>query len=168
MTKRTGFSLVEVLISTLLVGVLLVSALRSVGAVVRHRNAFDERTQAFALANGLISEILEKSYEDPESPGGIGIESGEDLTQRNTFDDVDDYAGWTSQPPVDRLGAAMPNAGAFRRSVSVMSVSPTDVSQQVANDQGMKRIRVTVSVNNVEFAAIDVLRTQANDEMRVQ
>ena len=62
----------------------------------------------------------------------------------------------------------MPNAGAFRRSVSVMSVSPTDVSQQVANDQGMKRIRVTVSVNNVEFAAIDVLRTQANDEMRVQ
>ncbi|WP_166830994.1 type IV pilus modification PilV family protein [Thalassoroseus pseudoceratinae] len=168
MSKRNGLSLVEVLISTLLVGVLLVSALKAVGAVLRHRDSLTDRSRALMLANGLLSEILEKGYADPTDADGFGCETDEDASDRQTFDDVDDYANWLRLPPENRLGVAVANSEAFQRSATVFYVDPSDISEQVETDLGIKRIRVAVEVNGVELAVVEALRTQAHDEMQQQ
>lgn len=165
MNRRHAFSLVEVMISTLLVGVLLVAALRGVGSVVRHRDRFNNRTRALVLANDLLSEILEKSYEDEDSPEGLGVESDEDSTIRLTFDDIDDYDDWSSLPPEDRQGGSVPNASVFRRSVSVVYLDPQDLAQEVVVDQGVKRVRIVVSHDGVDLATVDAIRSRATDEM---
>ncbi len=165
MRSRHAFSLVEVLISTVLVGVLLVSALRAVGSVLRHRDRFNDQTRALVLANELLSEILEKPYEDSDTAGGLGVEPDEDASTRLTFDDIDDFAGWSSTPPEDRFGDSLPNNSTFWRSVSVVYLDPHEVTTEVATDQGLKRIRVVVGHGDVDLATVDAIRTRAADDM---
>ena len=166
MSKRSGFSLVEVLISTLLVGVLLVSALRAVGAVLRHRDSLTDRSRALMLANGLLSEILEKPYADSTYTDSFGCEIDEVASDRQTFDDVDDYANWSKSPPENRVGGAVPNSDGFQRAVTVFYVDPSDIAEQVETDLGIKRIRVVVQRNGMELAVVEALRTQGRDEMQ--
>lgn len=83
------------------------------------------------LAHGLIDEILTKHFEDPTEPGDeLGINTGEDPSDRTTFDDVDDYNELVESPPVTVSGLPMngegdpptPDYSDFSISVSVIYV----------------------------------------------
>ncbi len=86
--------------STLIVGVMLVAALDTLGAVFRSQRLNAARLTGPGLAHELMGEILSLSYEDPEDPGGsIGRDSGESGKERADFDDVDDYDNWVEKNP---------------------------------------------------------------------
>ena len=56
---------------------------------MRMQTAAGERTQADALANALIGEMLELSYMEPgQTSSSIGREAGESATSRAAYDDV--------------------------------------------------------------------------------
>ncbi|MHC4400340.1 MAG: type IV pilus modification PilV family protein [Planctomycetota bacterium] len=163
--RSAGFTLTEVVVSTLIVGLMLVAAMRGLGAAARASRLTNRRGQATLLANDLMSEILQAGYVDPDGAASLGQESGELGGTREAFDDVDDYHEWTASPPQNKLGDALPNLDldGWRRSVSVAHVDPDDLTTAIsdADDRGVKRITVTVAYENEVLASLVAFQTSA-------
>lgn len=157
---RAGLSLIEVVISTLLVGLVVVGALNSVGAVIRGRMHTGDAGKARHLAVLLMCEILPKAYEDSDGLSLLGVDLPEDPNVRSGFDDVDDYHNWSSSPPTDVNGNPLPGYVGWERSVVVEWVSLEDPATTVMSGQGVKRITVTVKRNGVVLAQLTALRTR--------
>jgi hypothetical protein len=86
-SKRAGLSLVEVAISNIFVGVLLVGAMNSVGAVIRGRLGAGDAGNAEQLLRQPLSEIVELDYREPVDPPLFRTESPESGTDRTDWDD---------------------------------------------------------------------------------
>jgi len=151
-SRRHGLSLAEVLVSALLLGVMLVAATNTVGAVFRSRQTNAGLGHAEILARRLMAEILQARYEDPDEPGvpigdssnPLGVESGETNTTRADFDDVDDFDGWNREPPLSQDGTPLAGYGLYNRIVQVARVDPDTVQGNPNTETGLKSIRVTV------------------------
>ncbi|WP_428937603.1 type IV pilus modification PilV family protein [Fontivita pretiosa] len=156
-----AFTLVEAIMSMLVVSVLLVAAMRATtaSALMQYKNS--ERALGGVLADSLINEVLVLSYTDPTSPSGFGLEAGESTTSKVGWDDVDDFAGWSESPPQDRNGTPMAGLSGWRRTVSVQRVLANDPSQPAGSETGVKRITVTVLRNGLVVATRTALRTSA-------
>ena len=164
--SRGGFSLLEVVISTLIVGVVLVVALNALGQATLGRLLNAHRGRALQLADDLMSEILETDYEDPaEATVGIGPEASEvSASNRSAFDDVDDYHGWNVSPPQDKLGVAIPDLTDWERSVDVAYVNPVDLTSTLGSDGGIKRVIVTVRFKGQLLATLTSVATRASQK----
>ncbi len=86
-TRQRGFTLVELIIFIVVVGVGLLGILQVTNTVVKSSADPMVRKQAVALADSILEEILQKEYTDP-----VGGYTGVDRSQ---FDDVDDYKNKT-------------------------------------------------------------------------
>jgi prepilin-type N-terminal cleavage/methylation domain-containing protein len=141
---RRAFSFLEVVISVLIVGVLMLAALNTVGGIVRRQADTADRVRAEQLARDLMQEILKQAYQETSGTPGFGPESGESTGNRSLFDDVDDYAGWSETPPADRSGAAFSGFSGWSRAVSVQWADPVSLAPTSATNTGLKLITVTV------------------------
>jgi len=65
---RSGITLVEVTVSTLLVGMLVVASLQSVANIGRTWTATNQLVDGQALTQELIPEMLAQNYTDPTDP----------------------------------------------------------------------------------------------------
>jgi len=159
--RRTtrAFTLVEATVSIFILGVMVVVALNTVGATRLGEYKLAERCRALPLAQDLLAEILQQSYEDPNGSAVFGTESGEGTASRTDFDDVDDYHNWSASPPQNQDGTDMSDLSGWQRSVQVSWADPTDLSQTVGGDQGVKRITVTVEHDDVPVASVSAFRT---------
>lgn len=149
-SKRHGLSLAEVVVSSLLVGLLMTTSLLSVGAALKSANVAVESSDGIALAQKLVDEITMQAFKDPNQTATFGLESGESLGPdgRTTTDDVDDFNGWTDSPPTDRSGNAITGFSGWNRAVVV--VDKTSMLDIVVNNvQGsppeLRQIVVTVT-----------------------
>ncbi len=162
---RAGLSLIEVVVSTVIVAFIITASLQTVATAISVRAQTSELQLGPALAQDLMSEILQHPYTDPDTPNGsIGTEIGEGAA-RNLFDDIDDYDGWFSTPsPSARGGNALPGTNGWERSVSVSFVDPATLSP-AASDLGLKRIVVTATPPSGNATVIEALRstTGANE-----
>jgi len=165
MTRRfrhRGFTLVEAVICILLIGVALVAALRTVGATARSSAITERRATGMMLAHDLMSEILALPYDDPDG-ALLGLETGELLTDRTTFDDVDDFDGYAESPLRDADGDAISGFTGWERRVDVDLVKPDAPDSVRLSDGGAKRIVVTVHRGDLEVARVRAVRTVAWD-----
>jgi MSHA pilin protein MshD len=134
-------TLVEVMFCVVVMSTMLVAAFGAVGSAAKTRIVQQESSQGLALARQLMAEILQTRYKDITNPV-FGIEAGD---VRATFDDVDDYDGWQESSAKYADGTAIPGGTGWKRKVNVDWVSPTDPTQKVSTDQGLKRVTVKVS-----------------------
>jgi Tfp pilus assembly protein PilV len=155
-STRSGFSLIEVAISSILVGSILVASMSTVGAVLRFRSSTSDAGRAALLATDLLAEIQNQPYSDPNQTPVFGKESGE--TTRSQFDDVDDYDTWTETPPKNRAGTNLTGFTGWSRSVTVVRAQRNSPMTNAGSDEGLKRIRITVSKNSVTLQTIDALK----------
>jgi hypothetical protein len=144
--RRAGFALVEVAISTLLVGTLLVASLEGVGSVLKYRNETADSQRGSLLAEELLARILQLDYSDPDDSQLFGREWSERFST-GIYDDVDDYDGYTESPPQDAGGTAINGFSGWERRVSVDWVRRDNLTQAISSDQGVKRITVTIRKN---------------------
>lgn len=142
--SRHGLSLVEVAVSTVLVGFMLVATLDGVGAVFRTRGELRQRHFTYTLAQDLMSEILQSCYEDPGGSPAFGLEAGEIDTSRTTWDDLDDYDNLMESRPKTRAGTPIPNTGGWEREVQIDPVEIASPDTVALGDTGLRRITVTV------------------------
>ena len=156
---RRAFTLVEAVVSLVIVSAMLVAALSAVGAsrLSQHRTSQYSRGQL--LAESLMAEILQQDYQDPNDPVVFGCESGESTSTRVDFDDVDDYNGWSSTPPVQKDGTQIASLAGWQRSVTVQWVDPADITQVQGTESNAKRVTVTVSCDNKQVASLAAIRT---------
>lgn len=159
--NRRGFSLVETSIATVLVGGLFVVAMNMVGASRITQARYADREQALILAEDLLNEIMTLPYEDPDGGIAFGIEVGETLSLRTSFDDADDFHGTSENPPVDADGNPIAGAERFTRNVAVQWVKQDDPQTMDSSDTGVKRVTVTVTLAGRKMAELSGLRTAA-------
>ncbi|MCA9048509.1 MAG: PKD domain-containing protein, partial [Planctomycetaceae bacterium] len=159
---RTGLSLIEVTVSTLLTGLIIVGALRCVAGTAGSQTAAVNRTQAVLLAEDLLEEILQLDYAEPDDAVLFGRENGEAAASRAAWDDADDYHGWQSSPPQDRAGTAVASSRWERRvAVAIVSKDDPGGAAVTTGDTGVKRITVSVLYDGILLATLTGLQTEA-------
>lgn len=160
--SRSGISLVEVAISTLLVGMMLIGALQCCAGLLMTRTEVSDRAIANHLAAQLLTEISNTDYLDPNDPPIFGPE--EAAINRSQFDDVDDFHGWSSAPPEDSSGTALPGrTNDWHRAVMVQWVDLASPVNPTGTDSGLKRITVVVSKSGQSLAKCTALRSERAD-----
>ncbi|MFO7898044.1 MAG: prepilin-type N-terminal cleavage/methylation domain-containing protein [Planctomycetota bacterium] len=166
MPSRAAFTLVEVVLTVLIVGVGLVACLRAIPVLLDASEASEKSLTAQRLATDLLNEIALLPFEDPKDPVKFGPEDDETGDTRAGFDDVDDYDEWSASPPQTKDGTKL--ADAYSRSVLVQSVEPDDFDAACADDRYKpKRITVTVSAPGMPDLSISTIRLRgANREDR--
>ncbi len=149
-TSIRGFSLIEVLIATVLVGL-------AIAALVAANGSFSTANVAGAdlsTAEFLIEQIRELTtmlpVADPDTTTwvALGYETGESLA---TYDDVDDLDGFNSAPlgaPISAQRTLLNNLAAFSQQVIVQRVNPSDFNDTWPDDHAPSSnfIRITVSI----------------------
>jgi len=160
-TGDHGFTLIEAVMSMLIVGLMLVTAMNTIGAsrVSQSRNA--EQVTGPMLAQDLMSEVLNQYYQEPIDTVEFGREAGETGGNRSAWDDVDDYDGWSKSPPdalENKDGTTIPDLKGWGREVKVVFVNPGLVNTSVS-DIGHKRIKVTVTHMGRVVTELWALRT---------
>ncbi|MFZ2145744.1 MAG: prepilin-type N-terminal cleavage/methylation domain-containing protein [Sedimentisphaerales bacterium] len=151
-----GFSLIEVLIAILLVGL-------AIASLVTANNAFTKANGAGAelsTAEFLIEQIRELSallpVIDPDGGSTFGPETGETLA---AYDDLDDFDGASFSPPIGADRNPLNDFAAFSQQITVENVNASDF-EQVVSDHGSHFVRVTVKVflNSREISSARWLR----------
>lgn len=163
---RRALTLVEVVVSSLLVALVLAGAMRLVGSSVRTQSDAARRVRALALAEDLMGEILQQQHAEPDEPPAFGTEGAEaaaNVGPRTLWDDVDDYRAWSETPPQAKDGSVIPDSAGFRRWVEVKQVAPADLATALADtdDRGVKRVTVNVSYDGTTLASLVAVRTRA-------
>lgn len=134
--SRSGLSLAEVSVSTLLVGLLLVTSLQTNAFVAQHSQLTRDHVRAAILCEEMLAEIMPLPVECSE-----GCASGAS-TSRQEFQYVDGYDGWNASPPEDKSGVAISDLSGWSRSVSVTAIDP---ETRLEDTNGILR-RITVTV----------------------
>ncbi len=143
--RRRSFGYIEAVISVVVLGTSIVGGLSMFSGYLHGVRATADNAIAIELASDLMAEILALPFEDPVlAKGSFGLGVGE--TTRPTFDDVDDYDGWTESPPQARDGT--PLAGTeyvgFARSVIVENVASDPAVVAIDGTTPGKRVIVEV------------------------
>lgn len=137
--------LVEVLVSSILVGVVMVAALNTVGSSLRTQRASIEESLGELLAERLLSEVLALPYADAQnSSAACGRDSGEAAGARPVWDDCDDFKGFSETPPTDLVGAPIAGATGWTWGVDVKWIDSSFGATSLF-DLGLKKITVTVT-----------------------
>jgi len=147
----TGFTQIEIVASTALLGVLFTAALTSVAASRTRATSEMARLQAQSLANELLAEILSLPARDPENgtSSTLGLESGESNgVQRSKWDDVDDYHNLSESPPRNREGINVTGYTGWSRSTIVERIRSNNWTLVHSTYDQAYRVTVRVSRNS--------------------
>ena len=135
--SRRGLSLAEVAVSTSLVGLLLVTSLQTNAFVAQHSQLTGNHVRAAVLCEEMLAEIMPLPVEC-----SAGCTSGSS-SDRQEFQYVEDYDGWSASPPEHKSGNTIPNLTGWSRSVSVTAIDP---DTRLNHTNGLlRRIVVTVT-----------------------
>jgi MSHA pilin protein MshD len=161
--RRRAFTLVESLISIVIVGLVLTGAMSMLASFARVRKVQASQSRAPALVAELMSAILSVRYSDPATPDNWGIESDEVNGTRVLFDDVDDYDGWFASPPQEKDGEAVADTAGWTQAVTVRRAVVANPGTDSAVETGLRRITVTVTDDRGETVTLVALRSQKGD-----
>ncbi len=156
--QAAGITLVETVLSLLILGGAFVAALNTIASARGAQAIVTQRQLGLALAEGLMAEVLSMpAYQEDAS---IGPELDERATSdRSLFDDVDDFDGWSSSPPVDFAGETIAGAEGYSRAVEVVYVELWNPTATTIIDEGVVRITVTVKWGDKTVAELVAYRT---------
>lgn len=156
--------------SIVIVGVMVVAALTTLGGSSQSQRVRASRLLGPALAQQLMSEILQTRYQEPDEAPVLGRESGESAGSRAAYDDVDDYDGWAESPLKTKDGSAVANTSGWTREVTVAYANPQNPKNTKPNETGLKRIVVTVTDPQGRVVTLTALRSESSvfDQQPVQ
>jgi prepilin-type N-terminal cleavage/methylation domain-containing protein len=155
---RDGFTLIEVLIAILLVGLAIVSLVSANGAFTQANGAGAELSTAEFLIVQIreLSTVL-KVIDDPNTPT-FGPETGETLAD---YDDLDDFHGAVFSPPISADRNPLTDLGAYSQQITVENVNASDFEQVVPNlSSEFVRVSVKIFLNTKEISSASWLRSQ--------
>ncbi len=162
-TTQPGFTLIEATMSIVVVSVMLVGALRLLGSARAGELTAQRRAVAHALAQDLMSEIVDSNYADPDDGDTLGAKIAEITGNRSLFDDVGDYDTWTASPPQAKDGTELADFAGYERTVSVEWAQLDTLTLDSGSASGVKRITVTVNHGGRTHATLVAYRTDAYD-----
>ena len=154
--SESGFSLVETILTIVIISISLVVLVSAWGQSARHSADPFWHAKAAHLGQAYLEEILTKRFDENTPVGGqpactsttcsavLGVDKLSDgVTDetRDLFDDVDDYHGLDETPSENALGVIRPEYNRYQVTVSV-TYAGIEVGRP---DKTVKRINVTVT-----------------------
>ncbi len=167
---RPGLTLMEVVISSLLVGTVLITSLSTTAAWRRLHQQTGEREITRRLADELVSEITSNAFIDPTwtAPSTFGRETSEIIADRSNWNDVDDYHGLSETTIRDKSGAAISTAAGYTRAATISAaVASTNApGYTVSNDvtSPLRLITVTVVAPSGQTVVVTGLKSNVATE----
>ena len=156
---RDGFTLIEVLISIMLVGLAIVSLISANGAFTQANGAGVELSTAEFLIEQIreLSTVLEVI--DPNTGmATFGPETSETLAD---YDDLDDFHGAVFSPPISADRNSLTDLSVYSQQITVENVNASDFEQVVGNHTSFfVRVSVKVFMNTKEICSTSWLRSQ--------
>ena len=148
-TFLRGFTLLEVLIATVLVGLSLAALLGANGSFSMANTAGADLSTAEFLAEQIreLTTMLPAAEPETTTWTTLGRETGE--TTLADCDDVDDFDGFDSATigaPISAQGTPLTDLAAFRQEVLVQKVNPSNFNETWADDAASNFVRVTVNI----------------------
>ncbi|MDD5217007.1 MAG: prepilin-type N-terminal cleavage/methylation domain-containing protein [Candidatus Omnitrophica bacterium] len=148
-THSRGFTLVELIITSVILGFVLLSLVQLLGNLSKLGQGGNSRNKQTIIAQELMEDIRGRRFDEFVSKSGsnwsttLGTNSGESSSNKSSFDDVDDFNSWT-----ENLGA--PYTG-YTTSVAVCYVNSSNLNTCVASSPTteFKLVQVTVSKTGV-------------------
>ncbi len=140
--RQSAFTLLEVLVTIVVIGIAAVALLSVFTNLVRSSADPAIQQQATTIAEAYLEEIMLRPFDDPQ-----GAESGttEGEAGRLEYDDVKDYRALpANDPPADQFGAAIPGLADYRVTVTITNQTlsgPPDVPS-------VDSLRIDVSVDH--------------------
>ena len=157
---KSGFSLIEVLIAILLVGLAIVSLVAANSAFTMANGAGTDLSTAEFLFEQIRELTTPLPVSDPDSTGWshFGAETGESLAD---YDDLDDFDGTTFSPPISAHRDILNIFDAYSQQITVENVNASDF-EQVESDRSTNFVRVTVKIflNSREISSASWLRAR--------
>ena len=157
--NKKGFSIIEVLVAIMLVGLAIASLVAANGAFTMANGAGTD----LSTAEFLIEQIRELTtllpVVDPQSgTTSFGPESGETIAN---YDDLDDFDGAAFSPPINAARSSLTDFTSFSQQVTVENVNQSNF-EQVVSDHSSNFVRVTVKVflNSNEISSTSWLRAR--------
>lgn len=139
-----GFTLIEVLIAAILVGLAVAALVAANGTLTMANGEGTDRSTAEFLAEQIREMTATLSVVEPGASSPTwGPEPLE--TTLTAYDDLDDFDGLTFSPPIGANKGVLNEFSAFSQQVTVQNVSASNLDQVVA-DLSSPFVRVTVSV----------------------
>ena len=153
-----GFSLVEVLVAIILVGLAVACLVASNSSFTQANAAGTELSTAEFLSEQIKELTMLLPVVDPETEmSTFGPEADE--TTLSAYDDLDDFDGAVFSPPINSERVVLNDFAAYSQQVTVENVSAANFEQVVA-DHGSYFVRVTVKVflNSRQISSADWVR----------
>jgi MSHA pilin protein MshD len=142
-TKNAGgFTLIEVLIAVMLVGLAIASLVGANGAFTQANGAGTVLSTAEFLSEQIRELTTLVPFVDPNGVTTFGPDSGETVSQ---FDDLGDFDNAVFSPPIDAQRNPLSDFSQYSQRVTVVNVNSSNF-EQVASDNSTSFIRVTVKV----------------------
>lgn len=157
---KTGFSLIEVLIAIVLVGIAIVSLVAANSAFTMANGAGTDLSTAEFLFEQIRELTAPLPVNDPDSTSwaNFGVETGEALAD---YDDLDDFDGANFSPPISAQRDTLSIFDAYSQRITVENVNASDF-EQVESDRSTNFVRVTVRIflNSREISSASWLRAR--------
>ena len=157
-SKCSGFTLLEVLIATLIIGIAITSIVASNGAFTKANGAGLTISQAQFLLEQIRELSATLDVVDPET--GTTTFGAEESSLAN-YDDLDDFDGLSFCPPIDIDRSQISDLSEYTQQITVNNVSLADL-ETVAADHStdMVRVSVSVSLNGTEITSASWIRAR--------
>lgn len=127
---RKGFTLVEAALTTVIVGLGILSLMELFTACTFQNSAATRMTTAMLLTSHIQEAMAGLPFNDPFTASAtFGPETGETLA---TFNDVDDFDGSRFNPPIDGTRQPLPLQSQYTQVVSVMPVYTNQLSSNTS------------------------------------
>lgn len=163
-SSLAGFSYIEVLMAVMILAMALIPLLSQFYIGFQGNINAEIVTQAVDLANDLTEEIKGKRFDENEFPdqpvnaSSLGTDFGENLNNRATFDDIDDYHNWSKKPPQSVDGVILTDFKDFTRSVAVKYITVVNNTWQTAGSATYyKSVVVRVSHPKINDKTVETI-----------
>ncbi len=152
----SGFTLIEVAMTTAIVGTAVLAIMSAQQAYHTHNDVAAKNSTALMLANEIRELTLELPFNDPITGNAtFGPEADETnvdpFVAVINFDDLDDFyssgSSLTFSPPINALRQPIPNMNRWSQIITVENVSINDVSGTAISPTAPKELlRITVVI----------------------
>jgi prepilin-type N-terminal cleavage/methylation domain-containing protein len=155
---KDGFTLIEVLIAILLVGLAITALVVANGAFTIANGAGAD----LSTAEFLIEQIRELTallpVVDPETTTAT---FGPEEANLAGYDDLDDFSGASFSPPISADRQVLNDFTAFSQHITVENVNATNFEQVVSHHSSpFVRVTVSVQLNSKEISSARWIRAR--------